>query len=123
MAFFKDIINDISNIGSLNTRYKKLVTQYLNMLQRYSYGEFDLSKEVTYSLALAKYQELEEVSFKFEFRNEYLKIYNPKGDIETTIEEAQIALKLCFEEVFIHNKKLSNTQTIVCFNRAKSWLN
>lgn len=121
MGFFKDLVSDITFIGSPTNAFRKKLTELISLLTKYTYGQLQLSDNLAREKIALTFRELKEVSHTIANKEEYFKMYDTHGDIETNIPQALKAAEFCIQACLEENQKLSYKLLFHAFEKFKSF--
>jgi len=119
MAFFKDFLSDIGNIGTPIIRYKKLYARLNDLLAKFSFGRLDISDVTAIHKIKADYAELVEIGMKLP-PTQYLKLYYIEGNIETTPYESLLAMKYSIIMCIDYKHHLTYSNVYSAFKQARA---
>ena len=120
MGFLKNIIDDISEIGTLKSSFAKKVKELSDFYAAYSYGDIRCSEYEARRKASGIYKEMKEISEKFTSKDEKIRIYLDKGVVEYTSKIYLRAMELAHHEICTCGRLYTNAYIEDVFYRAET---
>lgn len=108
MSFFKNIVSDLSELGSNKNSFKKKFTSLFKLLSDYSFGDLQYSDDLNRQKISVAFNELVEYS-QVVNKNEIIKIYFRDEIVDLSISTAIEVSNIWTKDILDNNIQLTNS--------------
>lgn len=119
MGVFRNILSDLSEIGSNRNKFKKKFTELSKLLSDYSYDELKTTRDESYRQIVKIYNELVDISVTVN-KDDIFKIYFSDRDVDLSISTGLKVADAWVNDVINNHEKFTNSYMIRIIERFKN---